>query len=112
MFPSHDPSADGESIDLTWDQVKMRCEQLDVPHVPELWTTIWSDVFSDSQIEMINELLDNDSEYFPMHLKEGICVRIDNGSFIPKILKHKAYNFKVLEGIIKDTDQVDIEEVN
>ena len=28
----------------------------------------------------------------------------------PKFFKQKAYLFKVLEGIIKDTDKVDIEE--
>lgn len=107
----------GESIDLTWDQVKMRSEQLGVSHVPELMIGIETKDSSGKWeigelYDLVNQLLNEDSQHFPMHLKEGICIRIDNGSFTPKILKHKAYNFKVLEGIIKDTDQVDIEEAN
>jgi hypothetical protein len=108
---------DGTSIDLTWDQVKMRCEQIGVEHVPELSVDRVDFMYKTNERntpsdKYINDLLEMESVRFPTHLKEGICIRVDNGSFTPKILKHKAYNFKVLEGIIKDTDQVDIEESN
>jgi hypothetical protein len=44
------------------------------------------------------------------HLKEGVCVRIDHYGIKPKVYKHKSFNFKVLEGIIKDSGLVDTEE--
>jgi hypothetical protein len=49
---------------------------------------------------------------FPGHVREGICIRVDTGSMTPTLLKNKSYVFKVLEGIIKDSDKVDIEESN
>lgn len=103
---------DGETIDLTWEQVKQRCEQLGVEHVPELFNFQFDSGYKDHYFTVINQILDKDSKKFPMHLKEGICIRVDNGSLTPKILKHKAYYFKVLEGIIKEQDVVDIEESN
>lgn len=114
---------EGHTVDYSWDQVKMRCEQLGVKHVPELERTIaqlwensenddcfvgdhWGNKFED----IISNHAENDSESFPDHIIEGVCVRVESGSLIPKFLKHKAYLFKVLEGIIKDNDAVDMEE--
>jgi hypothetical protein len=39
-------------------------------------------------------------------------VRIDNFGMTPKVYKHKSFEFKVLEGIIKDAGVVDMEESN
>jgi hypothetical protein len=44
------------------------------------------------------------------HIKEGVCVRIDQFGLKPKVFKHKSFNFKVLEGIAKDSGVVDAEE--
>jgi hypothetical protein len=45
------------------------------------------------------------------HIKEGVCVRLESGIF-PRIFKHKSFDFKVLEGIVKDSGVVDMEESN
>ena len=48
----------------------------------------------------------------PTHLREGVCVRVDDGLNM-KVFKHKSFDFKLLEGIIKlDENFVDVEESN
>lgn len=101
---------DGEDIDYSWDQVTQRCERLGVKHVPELFKFIVTPEMNCE--EVFNNLLNQESTLFPTTVKEGICVRIDNGGANPKIFKNKSFIFKVLEGIIKDKGGVDIEESN
>lgn len=104
---------DGETIDLSWDQVKNRCEILGVAHVPEIMKKLVSEGYDHRDFEeAFRFLTDQESTLFPQHIKEGIVVRIDNGGMTPKLFKNKSYIFKVLEGIIKDSNQVDIEESN
>ena len=45
------------------------------------------------------------------HIKEGDCVRLESG-LVPRIYKHKSFEFKVLEGLAKDSGVVDMEESN
>ena len=58
----------------------------------------------------VQSLGEDTSDIFPNHVREGVCVRIDGGTMTPKFFKQKGYFFKVLEGIIKDSGTVDIEE--
>lgn len=106
---------DGDSLDLSWEQVKARCEQMGVSYTPELYKRL-VDTDSTNLVDALNmlveELTNQHSKEFPQHVREGVCIRIENGSLIPKILKHKSFIFKVLEGIIKDSDIEDIEESN
>lgn len=100
---------DGESIDLSWEQVKQRCEQLGVNHVPELkkllmWDSTHPFTSDGLSLEKIVDAYTNtDSKEFPQHVREGVCIRIENGSLSPLILKNKSFIFKVLENIITDT---------
>ena len=105
---------DGDSIDYTWDQVKSRCDMLGVDHVPELdrFEVRKNDIDLEEASRIVEELTNKPSEMFPGHVREGICIRVDTGSMTPTLLKNKSYVFKVLEGIIKDSDKVDIEESN
>jgi len=117
---------DGETYDLSWEQLKVRCERLGVKHVPELEVTIVYNYkgVGDSVLNMIGtncgEDIDKavirhseeDSKEFPGHIREGVCIRIENGTSTPLVLKNKAFIFKALEGIIKDKDILDIEESN
>lgn len=97
-------------IDISWDQVKRRCEEIGVDHVPEvdrflvtkehLNEEYWQDRYEDFRCK-----------HFPSHIREGVVLRSEGGSMIPTLLKYKNFTFKVLENIIKDT-QDDIEEEN
>jgi len=98
---------DGHSVDYSWDNVKTRCEEMGVPHVPELARVHLVDEGHIKPVsEFIGETATDISELpsanFPTHLREGVVVRVERGNQ-PLILKEKAYNFKVLEGIIKET---------
>ena len=104
---------DGESIDYSWKQVKQRCIKLGVNHVPELFKTIIKYKSDIVELErVVNYDTDNESKLFPQHIREGVCIRIENGNFQPLILKNKSFIFKVLDGIVKDLDIQDIEENN
>lgn len=104
----------GISTDLSWLQLKNRCSQLGVAHVPEIdhfWTNPNDNFYLQDQYWL--DLAEADSTNFPMHIKEGITVRIEGPKLQPDILKLKSYKFKCIEGIIKDTQQVaDLEESN
>jgi hypothetical protein len=112
---------DGHSFDLSWEQVKQRCEQLGVSHVPELYKglafndgkEVRSIKLVDKDIEeLVTKFTESDSKHFPQHLNEGVCVRIENSSTTPQIYKSKRFYFKIIEGIVKDSDVVDVEESN
>lgn len=114
---------DGETIDLSWDQVKMRCQQLGVKHVPEVDKQIvgrWSKEgeeflgmnYGEPLEDYFQELTESESNNFKEHIKEGVVVRVENGRMTPHFYKNKSFIFKCLEGIIKESDQVDIEESN
>lgn len=118
---------DGHSTDLTWEDVKLRCSEIGVKHVPELtYTTlgelVWRDKAAggDGDIRTAQDMLMAEVEYQakgssvldPRHIREGVCVRLDNYGKHPKTYKHKSFEFKVLEGIIKDAGVIDMEESN
>ena len=107
---------DGFVVEYTPDFMRYRCEQMGVKCVPVFWKgTV--DEFSNRQVgdEMVysqtaGETAKNIAERFyagpdpigKTHTREGVVVRILNR---PKFCayKHKNFEFKVLEGIIKDT---------
>ena len=114
---------DGHSVDLTWDDVKKRCDELGANYVPELFVTsldiidAYSKLNDDRDIEnlfvnAIDTAAKGASLLDDSHIREGVCVRIDNVGMTPKVYKHKSFEFKVLEGIIKDAGIVDMEESN
>ena len=100
---------DGVAVELPTEEVMMWCERLGVKYVPFLEKflfTTWDDL--NARVEKYLDLpepLANGS-----HIVEGVVVRIDNRSSFTAY-KAKGFNFKVLEGIIKDnSDAPDIEE--
>jgi hypothetical protein len=110
---------DGVIYELPWAQVKAKCNNAAIKHVPEI-DVILTEVALDGTIDV--EVLKQTIEHYtedediaePLdasHIREGICVRIDNletGKM--KIFKNKTFVFKVLEGIVKDSGVVDTEE--
>jgi hypothetical protein len=109
---------DGYSIDYTWDAIEKRCEELGVKVVPVLHKSVACLITLPSQIKnacdfksaiekFADEYVKGPSNLDPEHIKEGIVIRVE-GSSCPKTYKHKSFEFKVLEGIIKpETASVD-----
>lgn len=111
---------DGQSIDYAWNDVVKRCNELGVKTVPHVATLTLNELeaithkFDDRDLR---EYFSNTIETFgtgpsvldTRHIKEGVCVRIEGG-LVNKTFKFKSFEFKVLEGIVKDSGVIDTEE--
>lgn len=109
---------DGHSIDLSWKDVKTRCSELGVRHVPELLEIHWPsdphgiDTITHEDIESIVDGYTNGelkSTLDPCHYREGVCVRIEGGLNV-RVFKNKSFIFKFGEGLIKEAGIADIED--
>lgn len=99
---------EGYVIEYPWDLVKLRCEEMGIPHVPELDKFLFTT--KDNLTKRVDKFMDITDPIGKTHISEGVVVRIDRNKKF-KAYKKKSFYFKVLEGIIKDTAQVpDIEE--
>ena len=121
---------DGDVVEYTPDFMRYRCEQMGVKTVPVLWNGIIPYTVDDLNSstpgartilkngENAGELIKEVAEIYydgpdpvgKTHVREGVVVRIINR---PKFAayKHKNFEFKCLEGIIKaNADAPDIEE--
>jgi hypothetical protein len=98
---------DGYVVEYPWDLVKLRCEQMGVNFTPELEKFNFTTV--DDLMARVAKHEDG-PDPIGNHIREGVIVRIENREKFTAY-KHKNWNFKVIEGIIKDAaDAPDIEE--
>ena len=105
---------DGYETELSWSQVKGRCKELGLEHVPELHREIiylsnpGEIALNTSAMYVVGESVLDES-----HIREGVCVRIEKENGKTKTYKHKSFLFELLEGIAKESDDyVDVEEIN
>jgi hypothetical protein len=119
---------DGFVVEYTPDFMRYRCEQMGVKCVPVFWKGFipeneevlyvdrdGDDVADANEVAFVkkadpgewilakaNEYVDGPDPIGKTHLREGVVVRIVNR---PKFsaYKQKSFEFRVLEGIIKDT---------
>lgn len=99
---------EGDVIEYPWELVKLRAEQLGVKVVPELDTFIYTT--EEDFYNRINAQINKPSNIDPTHIIEGVVIRSLSSPYF-KVAKEKSYNFKVIEGIIKDTSEIpDMEE--
>lgn len=98
---------DGFTVEYPDHLLKLRCEQMGVKVCPEfdkfLFTT------QEDLMERVNRFLDGADPIGKTHIKEGVVVRIINKERFA-VYKHKSFLFKVLEGLIKADDVLDMEE--
>ena len=99
---------DGYVVEYPWELVKTRCEEMGIPHVPELDKFFYTT--EENLLKRVDKFLDITDPIGKTHIAEGVVVRVDNKKSF-KAFKKKGFFFKVLEGIIKDMAEVpDIEE--
>lgn len=107
MYRMSTTNEDGVEIDYPRDLVKLRADQMGEKCTPEL------DRFIFTTIEDLNERVskyeDGEDPIGKTHIREGVVVIIE-GKEKFKAFKQKNFNFKQLEGIIKDSGVVDMEE--
>lgn len=98
---------DGYVTEYPWHLVKLRCEQMGVKYCPELENFTFTT--REDLLERVNKHTDGVDPIGKTHIREGVIVRIDNKEKFTAY-KNKSFEFKVLEGIIKSDDVLDIEE--
>lgn len=111
---------DGFVVEYTPDFMRYRCEQMGVKYVPLLYRGRFpnAEYFKGRESNYLSKwvsycaecLYDGPDPIGKTHIREGVVVRIVNR---PKFtaFKHKNFNFKVLEGLIKDASNApDMEE--
>ena len=99
---------DGYVVEYPWELVKLRCEQMGVKHVPEFERFIYTT--EEDLMNRVNSFVDGADPIGKTHVREGVVVRINNRPIF-KAYKHKSYEFRVLEGLIKESAVApDIEE--
>jgi len=98
---------DGETVEYPQDLIKKRCEQMDVKMVPEFDRFIFTTI--EDMEERVEKYLNGADPVGKTHVREGVVIRIEGREKF-KVFKHKSFEFKVLEGIIKDAGVVDMEE--
>jgi hypothetical protein len=103
---------DGQSIDLSWDQVKTRCRELGVKHVPEC--LVIQQAFNNydygRSLDLIQEYIEQPDPIDARHPMEGVVLRVEGSK--PEFYKEKAFTFKLLEGMAVDSGAVDMEEAS
>jgi hypothetical protein len=119
---------EGHTIDYSWEDVVSRCKEIGVQTVPFIGKVTLAELdlivkMKDAEPDFeFNERNAKDElskivelyGYGPSvldstHIKEGVCVRIEGGLH-NKTFKYKSFEFKVLEGIVKDSGVIDAEE--
>lgn len=117
---------EGDVIEMSPEQMRLRCDQMGVKYVPvfekfmipDMGVDVDNDGTADAQIVSPGEyVLRKVEQYFDgpdpvgkTHIREGVVARIVNRPTIA-VYKHKNFSFKVLEGIIKeDAAAPDMEE--
>ena len=119
---------DGDVIEYSPEQMRMRCDQMGVKYVPvfekfmipEHPGEVLTDKAGDTDygvcspgeyvLRKVEQYFDGPDPIGKTHIREGVVARIVNRPTIA-VYKHKNFSFKVLEGIAKDVaDAPDIEE--
>jgi hypothetical protein len=99
---------DDDVVEIPWEVVKLYCEQMGVKHCPQFDKFIFTTI--EDLMERVNTYVDGTDPVGKTHIREGIVIRIDNREKFTSY-KHKNVPFKILEGIIKEDNVVDMEEV-
>ena len=124
---------DGDVVEMSPDQMRLRCEQMGVNYVPVFERFIipqdeWTEDCQDNEgnpvelrmkrnidpgeyvLREVEKYFDGPDPIGVSHIREGVVARIVNRPDIA-VYKHKNFHFKVLEGIIKDEAETpDMEE--
>ncbi|QDP59430.1 MAG: putative RNA ligase [Prokaryotic dsDNA virus sp.] len=107
-------SIDGTEIDLTQSQFKRWCEDRGIESTLDLVEPFVYRGDSDSLmnvVDVLTEREDNLCEDYrdPSHISEGVVIRVDGETLVPKFYKNKSIPFKILEGIYRENN-VDMED--
>ena len=103
---------DGE--DLSWNDLVSRCGELGLETVPYADTmSVTEDMSSEDIMNTVEVYTRGMDVLDDNHIKEGVCLRIEEDGKLQRILKYKGFLFALLEGIRKNTPEyIDLEEIS
>jgi hypothetical protein len=105
-------NGNGEEIDFTDSELTSRCNVLGVKRVPVLARFVYDGDPDALMVALETEdgsgMAQGDSTLTHGHIREGVVVRADGQKW--RAWKHKSYEFRVLEDIIKLSGVIDVEE--
>ncbi len=99
----------GEQFDLSWDQIKAFCKKNNLKHAFELEPSFIYDGDAEKLKQKVYSYLDLPDPEDSRHYNEGVVVRVDFGGKT-NFYKKKGFYFSLGEGLIKDSEEVDMEE--
>jgi hypothetical protein len=100
----------GDAVQLSWNQMTKRANELGWPVVPVLEQFVYNGDVDQLTLKLY-ELADGPSLLDGTHIREGVCVHVDAPTML-RTLKYKGFIFCHLEGIVKNNeDYVDPEEI-
>ncbi len=90
----------GKRYDLSWNQIKKRCIELELKHVPELLVLIY-DGDKDSLMRHAELLSYGRDVVDPSHIREGVVARVENALGV-NFFKYKSIDFRLLEDTVAE----------
>lgn len=101
---------DGIEIDFTDKQVMKWCDDHSLNGPVAVCEPFIYNGFKDAlmeKVEALTERIDVLTEDYidPTHVSEGVVIRVDDATLVPKFYKNKSYAFKVMEGIFKENNE-------
>lgn len=103
---------DGVQIDMTQKQMEQWCKDRNLLTTFE----VHPQMVYDGDLEALRTLVDQLTErpdvltedYIdPTHISEGVIIRVDHGTLVPKFYKSKSYAFRAMEGLCEAVDPED-----
>ncbi len=103
---------DGDTVDLPWPQVQKRAKDMYLKTVPQFSTHFIYDGYPDLLLDTAAVHMSGPSTLDDSHIREGVVLRVESPDGEINYYKSKSFEFGVLEGYLKNTEEyVDTEEV-
>lgn len=103
----------GEQVDMTQKELENWCDNRSITRTVEVHPPVIYDGDVEKLRSLVEELTERPdvlTEDFinPYQIGEGIILRVENGTAVPKFYKSKSYAFRVMEGLceVEDTETV------
>lgn len=109
---------EGIEIDYSPKQLADWCEKRNFLYAKPLVSPFLYDGDDEKLMSLVKNIAERDEllceDYSdPSHINEGVVIRVDNTKLIPSFFKYKTFPFKLMEGIIKQSeDFVDLEDAS
>lgn len=108
-------SEDGHVQDLSDAQCRKWCEDRGLEYALEVHPPMIYDGNKEALEELVERLTERpecltEDYWVPNQISEGIILRVERGTSVPLFLKSKSYLHRVMEGHLKESGEVDMEE--